>query len=333
MDFRSDFRTCKIRPLIFGPWPEPNVDHQTDRVYMHISAYEEWALRDVSRLLVRISRAPAIVPPVISVDSSDSGSSDSGSVGPRESWLSRLFPRTAHDEDDEDDAPTASAAAAEAGEAEAGKALWATLGEPYRDAEADVIYVPNWMMEELEAEGIGVDSTVRVRLHTGAPPPTATHLVLRAHCARFLEVEDPRETLEAAIQGNYGVMQAGTAVQLLTLGDGEFTFDVVRCEPEGVVSMADAEVSVEFERPRDYRSPVHAAVPGSVLANDADGAVAVADDLFGIPPSTISTGFVAFTGEGQRLASIEPSSALPPPPPAYRLGRQPPPPRRIPGLF
>lgn len=189
---------------------------------------------------------------------------------------------------------------------------WHKCEEPFNNT----VFVPHWIMANLQpiedgdeigfehvkhrltgqdTEEIDLDEIYEEDEHVVVNNEPllepASRVVMRAHSSKFLDVDDPKEWLEGALQ-NMSVLVCPSTIPLSYLGL-ELDFDVVRIEPYcrlRAVHLIDTDVEIDFEPPVDYVPPVAAAPPPPIF--DA----AAAEPVVVPPPET-------FTGTGHKLGT------------------------------
>ena len=136
-----------------------------------------------------------------------------------------------------------------------GKEIYAALGPPNQDAEgaSEKLYLPTWMLDNLEAPGEG--EQVEVEWLSQEAFPEATHIVLRPHDSAFFH-GDAKEELERCLT-RLGVLRKGDTLVLPMecLGGFNIVFDVITTEPANLVLAEGDEVVMEFEEALDAFAP------------------------------------------------------------------------------
>lgn len=129
------------------------------------------------------------------------------------------------------------------------KTAYVALGAPNPEIEGRGLYLPNWILDNLGAEGSG--QIVGVEWLTEQAFPEATRIVLRPHDSAFYHA-DAKEELEIALT-RVGVIQQGDTllIPLASLGGYEVVFDVIITEPANIVLAQGDEVAIEFEESLD----------------------------------------------------------------------------------
>ena len=149
----------------------------------------------------------------------------------------------------------------------------------------DCCRLPEWMGMRL---GLGLSSDNWICL-TPCQIPKAGHLILRAHHeASLLGLEDPAASLTAELSGSTGLSWACLSIgSVLPLTCGSFdVIDILSEEGQSVSSacILDCDVNLEFVPALDH-------VEGETESKEEDAPSA----------SQPMTGFVPFSGRGQRL--------------------------------
>ncbi|GLT27130.1 hypothetical protein SLA2020_021560 [Shorea laevis] len=113
--------------------------------------------------------------------------------------------------------------------------------------DTEAIYVPEWMMKNLQ---LGEGDSVRLRstsLVKGAK------IKLQPHTMDFLEIKNPKAVLEHNLQ-NFCCLTAGDTI-MITHGTKSFYINVVETEPEHAICIIDTDCEVDFAPPLNYKVP------------------------------------------------------------------------------
>jgi len=113
-------------------------------------------------------------------------------------------------------------------------------------APPNVIYLPQWMMDQLEiVEGQQVQ-LFNVMLQLG------TYLLIRPHTYKFVEkYSDPKTILEQHIT-KYATLTRGTTIKICV--DGEvWSFDIVELKPSRAVCILNTDLKLDFDEPLDIK--------------------------------------------------------------------------------
>jgi len=113
-------------------------------------------------------------------------------------------------------------------------------------APQNVIYLPQWMMDQLGiVEGQQVQ-LFNVMLQLG------TYLLIRPHTYKFVEkYSDPKTILEQHIT-KYATLTRGTTIKICV--DGEvWSFDIVELKPSRAVCILNTDLKLDFDEPLDIK--------------------------------------------------------------------------------
>lgn len=194
---------------------------------------------------------------------------------------------------------------------------WHKCEEPFNNS----VFVPYWIMTNIQpiedgdeigfenvkhrltgqdAENIDLDEIYEEDTLVVSDEPLlepASRVVMRAHSSKFLDVDDPKEWLEGALQ-NISVLVCPSTIPLSYLGL-DLDFDVVRIEPYcrlRAVHLIDTDVEIDFEAPVDYVPPVAAPEPAPAEAVPPIFDTVVPEPVVIPPPET-------FMGTGHKLGA------------------------------
>eukprot|EP00164_Ancoracysta_twista_P000451 GFYU01000610.1.p1 GENE.GFYU01000610.1~~GFYU01000610.1.p1 ORF type:complete len:291 (+),score=106.46 GFYU01000610.1:99-971(+) len=156
-------------------------------------------------------------------------------------------------------------------------------------AEEGIVYLPYWMMQNLNVEE-GHIITVK-----SATIPKGKFVKFRPQSSDFFKISNPKAVLESALRG-YSAMTEGETFRI-SYNKREFDIDVVEVRPEGIskaISIIETDVEVDFEEPKeDQTKPMPIANPSCVYeSSDESGEELHSDE---------EDKFKAFKGSGARL--------------------------------
>jgi len=166
-------------------------------------------------------------------------------------------------------------------------------------ADEGLVYMPKWMMRNLHLEAGDVVKFTNVSL------PKGRFVKLQPHQTEFIDLENPRAVLEAAMRG-YSCLTAGDTI-VVTSGGREFPIDILEVRPDGAASVIETDIEVDFAPPLDYKEPQRAPVgptAGHVAPNAGGGGGTGGEVEQG---SGSVEGFKAFTGVGHRMDGRAPT--------------------------
>lgn len=146
------------------------------------------------------------------------------------------------------------------------EAQWiAPMGQPVQRSEEDTetvnpnIYLPLWMLDAAQLEGIG--EPLQVTFLSEEAFPEASRLVFQVVDSAFYN-SDVKDELERALTA-IGVVQQGTTLQIPIEALGGYNVEVfvAETEPATTVLCDGEEVAVEFREPVDQFMPALAPPP------------------------------------------------------------------------
>ncbi|KAF9598659.1 hypothetical protein IFM89_029909 [Coptis chinensis] len=151
-------------------------------------------------------------------------------------------------------------------------------------ADEGVVYLPNWMMENMHLQGGDI---VHIK---NATLPKGTYVKLQPHTKDFLDISNPKALLETALR-NFSCLTIGDTI-LVPYNNKKYIIDIVETKPSNAVSIIETDCEVDFAPPLDYIEPVKPAV---VSSGPLKKALPVEEGPKEDPK------FVAFTGGARRL--------------------------------
>ena len=114
-----------------------------------------------------------------------------------------------------------------------------------------VIHAPYYVMNNL---GINEGDMVNIQL---VNPPEGSFIKIRPHKTEFIELPNPKTTLEQILSRDYQVLSEGHTIQLHdTESEKVYEIDIVETRPESIIKIVDINLEVDFEQPLDYVEPV-----------------------------------------------------------------------------
>lgn len=115
-------------------------------------------------------------------------------------------------------------------------------------AEEELCYLPGWMMRHLILEEGGTVIVTNMQL------PKATEITIRPYETRFTELSNPKAVLEETLK-HYACLSKDDTIAL-QYNDDTFEFDILETKPENAVGIIDADVKMNFSKPKDYKEYV-----------------------------------------------------------------------------
>ncbi|GLT38629.1 hypothetical protein SLA2020_128630 [Shorea laevis] len=175
--------------------------------------------------------------------------------------------------------------------------------------EAEAIFLPEWMMNNLELE-LGDSVTLRNKsLEKGKK------IKLQPHTMDFLAIKDPKAALESNLR-NFCCLTAGDTI-MITHECKSFYINVLETEPGYAICITDTDCEVDFAPPLDYKEPEKRPVKKEPATTEHPKFQPFERQLHG-EPSTQGVEekkqkFVPFMGSSRRLdgESVSASSSIP----------------------
>jgi len=109
------------------------------------------------------------------------------------------------------------------------------------------VYVPSWMMQNIEANPHDIIYVTYKTL------PKATYVKLQPQSTAFLDITDPRAVLERELRKHAALTEKSTIVILYN--EKEYFFIVEEIRPAKAASIIEADVNVDFSPPVGYVEP------------------------------------------------------------------------------
>ncbi|PRQ19048.1 putative ubiquitin fusion degradation protein UFD1 [Rosa chinensis] len=132
-------------------------------------------------------------------------------------------------------------------------------------AEEGFVYMPNWMMENMNLkEGDLV-------LLQNQTLPKGSHVKLQPHTKDFLDIPDPKAMLEAAL-GTFSCLTTGDTI-VLPYENKKYYMDIIETKPSDAIGIIDTDCEVDFAPPLDYKEPEKPVASSIPLNKEADGQV------------------------------------------------------------
>jgi hypothetical protein len=128
--------------------------------------------------------------------------------------------------------------------------------------DVDIAYLPHRVFKQILLSS-GIDKvnhpvSIGLKLHN-QEIARGTKTILRAHDAKFLEIDDHQSYLQMYLQQFYSILQEGEVLELPapdSLGYPQDTFlkiDVIKTSPESSILITDTNLTIEFEEPLNYK--------------------------------------------------------------------------------
>jgi ubiquitin fusion degradation protein 1 len=161
-------------------------------------------------------------------------------------------------------------------------------------AEEGCVYIPFWMMQNLQIEEGALLTVSNISL------PKATFCKLQPQSTDFLEIGNPRAVLEHALR-NFSCITEGDIIQI-PYNDKNYSLKLCKVEPGTAACIIETDCNVDFEAPLGYVEPDYSAnKAGGALGTTVNGKTAgfntSSNTSFADTASEISdTTAVEFTG-------------------------------------
>ena len=108
-------------------------------------------------------------------------------------------------------------------------------------------YLPYWMMQNLLLKEGSIVKIKNVSLKK------ATYIKFRPQTKDFLDISNPKAVLEKSLR-TYTCMTKGDQI-CIPYNDKKYYIDVLEVRPDGVASIIETDVSIDFAPPADYVEP------------------------------------------------------------------------------
>ncbi|GAB2267647.1 hypothetical protein Dimus_002629 [Dionaea muscipula] len=149
-------------------------------------------------------------------------------------------------------------------------------------ADEGMIFVPNWMMENMLLQEGDIVRVKNVAL------PKGKYVKLQPHTKDFLDISNPKAILETTLR-NFSCFTTGDSI-MVAYNKKKYYIDIVETKPSNAVSIIETDCEVDFAPPLDYKEPEKPAVSGPSKS------AAQVEDLAETEPK-----FSPFSGAGRRL--------------------------------
>ena len=110
------------------------------------------------------------------------------------------------------------------------------------------VYMPTWMMETL-----GVSFGDIVHLESSKPLETGTYTKVQATSPEFLNIPNHKEALELVLS-EFGCLTESSTIRF-TYDAKVYELRILKTLPARAVSLIDANIAIDFERPLGYITP------------------------------------------------------------------------------
>lgn len=157
-----------------------------------------------------------------------------------------------------------------------------------------VIYLPHWMMSNLFLEP-GDKVTIR-----SVSLPKGTFVKFRPQTKDFLEISNPKATLENKLRG-FSALTTGDTI-VIRHASKQYHLDIMEVRPGDAMTIIETDVNVDFAPPLDHEDGLAGAAAAADKAREQATAAAASEP----PPvedmQQDGDGFAAFGGNGFSLS-------------------------------
>ena len=116
--------------------------------------------------------------------------------------------------------------------------------------DVECIYLSNDMIMAFDIKS---DTECKLTLYN-EDIETGTKIVLKPHSSNFLEIEDHKSVLENHLVKSYDTLFEGQTISIPYFDD-KIYIDIIKCEPNKMISILETDLEVDFEKPYDYVDP------------------------------------------------------------------------------
>jgi ubiquitin fusion degradation protein 1 len=113
--------------------------------------------------------------------------------------------------------------------------------------EEDAVFLPGWMMENMQLQENDRLIVKNVSLERG------TYMKLQPHTTDFIHVSDIKDFLEDILR-NFSCLTTGDNI-MINHNSKKFYVNIVETKPSAAINIIDTDCEVEFATPLDYKEP------------------------------------------------------------------------------
>jgi hypothetical protein len=117
---------------------------------------------------------------------------------------------------------------------------------------SDSIYIPHYICEKI---GLTDEKILFIEILNYKPYEKAEFLKLKPYQSDFYEVFDVKGFLEKGLKKYYTHIEKGEVIKL-NYQNKLLKFDVIETKPDGIISLIETNVEVDFEQAHDYKPVV-----------------------------------------------------------------------------
>ncbi|GAU49249.1 hypothetical protein TSUD_87640 [Trifolium subterraneum] len=120
-------------------------------------------------------------------------------------------------------------------------------------ADEGIVYLPNWMMEDMLLEEGAIVSLKNTSLVKGK------FVKFQPHSKDFLDITNPKVMLEKSLR-SYSCLTTGRTI-MIPYNNKKYYIDVVETKPSPAISIIETDCEVDFAPPLDYKEPEKPPLP------------------------------------------------------------------------
>ncbi|CAA7017596.1 unnamed protein product [Microthlaspi erraticum] len=152
-------------------------------------------------------------------------------------------------------------------------------------ADEGVVFLPNWMMQNMSLEEGDILQIKNISLVKG------TYIKLQPHTQDFLDISNPKAILETTLR-SYSCLTTGDTF-MVPYNNKQYFINVVEAKPSSAVSIIETDCEVDFAPPLDYKEPEK---PQKLTPSKKRSLEVEEEEAANKAPK-----FTPFTGSGKRL--------------------------------
>ena len=123
--------------------------------------------------------------------------------------------------------------------------LYSHCGVVEFTAEEGLVYLPTWMMENMQLQEGDVVNIKNTSL------PKGTSITIQPHATKFITLPYHKLLLEEAIM-DFACLTTGETI-VIEHEDEKYMIDIIETKPSAAISLFESNCVVEFEPPLDYK--------------------------------------------------------------------------------
>ncbi|RHN60991.1 putative ubiquitin fusion degradation protein UFD1 [Medicago truncatula] len=114
-------------------------------------------------------------------------------------------------------------------------------------ADEGIVFLPNWMMEDMLLQEGDLVSLKSTSLEKGK------FVKFQPHSKDFLDISNPKAMLETSLR-SYSCLTTGRTI-MIPYNNKKYYIDVVETKPSPAISIIEIDCEVDFAPPLDYKEP------------------------------------------------------------------------------